>query len=487
MNNNTSPVLEQITSKRKNKKPTPRIVQFGEGNFLRAFVDWMFHHANETDNADLGVTVVQPIEKGMVDVINAQDGLYTLYINGIKNNEAVSEPHLIESIVDGINPYRDFQGYLNLAKNPDWEFVVSNTTEAGIKFDDQDKVDDQPPSSFPAKLTRLLYERFQFFDGDPQKGINMIPCELIERNGEVLKSTIEQYIDLWELENAFKTWITEHCSFCNTLVDRIVPGYPRDKAEKLQQELGYTDQLIVEGEVFHLWVIEGPETIRKKLPLDKYGLNVVFTDDLPKYRTRKVRILNGSHTSMVPVGYLFGLDTVRESVEHEIIGGFIRKAIFEEIIPSIDDDEASLKAFATEVIDRFRNPYIRHLLISISLNSFSKYKTRVMPSLVNYSRKFNALPNRLVIAFSALLYFYKGSRNGQPIDLKDDDRILEKMRKLWDDVEKERRTISYLVEEVVTDHQLWGDALVALPGFKEQVGLYLETIQTKGIKALLDH
>ncbi len=459
---------------------TERIVQFGEGNFLRAFANWMIHEMNKQAEFDAGVVAIQPINQGLIQMLNDQDGLYTLYLNGIKNGEAISEHQIIDCIQRGINPYENYNAYLALADNPNLRFVISNTTEAGIAYNADDRLNDAPPSSFPAKLTALLHKRFQYFEGASDKGLIVIPCELIDRNGDNLKKIILQYADDWSLGEEFIEWINEDNIFCNTLVDRIVPGYPRDKMDKITEELGYKDNLVVEGEQFHLWVIEGPEAVKEEIPAEACGLNIVFTDNMEPYRTRKVRILNGAHTSLVPVGYLYGIDRVRESLEDEVVGGFLRDAIFEEICPTLDLPEAELNQFANDVIDRFRNPYLEHALISISLNSTSKFKTRVLPSVLEYIKRKGELPQCLLFSLASLIAFYKGDRNGAEIPLKDDQSALDFFKTQW-----ATEDIPAVAKATLENTDFWGQDLTQFDGLLEAVTQNLENIVSNGMESSL--
>ena len=459
---------------------TERILQFGEGNFLRAFANWMVHEMNKKSDFDAGVVVVQPIEQGLVHLLNQQNGLYTLYLNGIKNGKALSQHEIIDCIQRSIDPYKDFEGYLANAENPDLRFIISNTTEAGISFDPNDQLEDTPQNSFPGKLTALLFKRFQIFNGDSEKGLIVIPCELIDRNGDNLKRIVHQYATQWGLGADFKTWIDNHCVFCNTLVDRIVPGYPKDKIEAITQELGYTDNLVVEGEQFHLWVIEGPQFLENIIPSKESGLNIVFTDNMEPYRTRKVRILNGAHTSLVPVGYLYGIDHVRESVEDPVVGAFLQKAIFECICPTLDLPEAELDQFANDVLDRFKNPYLKHALISISLNSISKFKTRVLPSLLEYIKRKQELPLPLLFSLASLIAFYKGERDGEPIPLKDDPKILDFFKAQWASGD-----LDSIVKSTLSKKEFWGMDLTQIDGLEEMVLLNLGNIIGQGMKQTL--
>ena len=314
-----------------NQYPT-KVIQFGEGNFLRAFVDWIIWNTNQKTDFNAGVVVVQPIEKGMIDMLNTQDGLYHVNLQGIDKGEAVDSIQMIDVINGGLNPYTQNAEFMALAEDPNIRFVISNTTEAGIAFDPSCKLDDKPASSYPGKLTQLLYHRYNHFNGDKSKGFIILPCELIFLNGKELKKCIYQYIDLWNLGEGFKTWFEEACGVYCTLVDRIVPGYPKDTIEQIHERIGFSDNLVVKGEIFHLWVIEAPESVAAEFPADKAGLNVLFVPSEAPYHERKVTLLNGPHTALSPVGYLSGLDTVKECVEDPEVGAFVRKVMYEELM-----------------------------------------------------------------------------------------------------------------------------------------------------------
>ena len=460
---------------------TERILQFGEGNFLRAFANWMIHEMNHQANFDAGVVVIQPIANGLIKTLNNQDGLYTLYMNGIKNGEVLSERKVIDCIQRGINPYEDYDAYLANAENPNLRFVISNTTEAGISYNPEDNLEDAPQASFPGKLTALLYKRFHFFNGASEKGLIVIPCELIDRNGDNLKKVVLQYATDWNLDKAFVSWINNDNIFCNTLVDRIVPGYPRDKIDTIAEELGYIDNLVVEGEQFHLWVIEAPESVKNEIPAKTCGLNIVFTNNMEPYRTRKVRILNGAHTSLVPVSYLYGINKVRESLEDQVVGKFIQDAIFKEICPTLDLPEQELKQFSNAVLERFRNPYLEHDLISISLNSISKYKTRVLPSVLEYIKIENALPKRLLFSLAALIAFYRGDRNGVNIPLKDDQSVLDFFAAQWVAFD-----VKAIAKATLQNVDFWGQDLTQFNGLLEEVITSLNAITKHGMKEALN-
>ena len=463
-----------------------RILQFGEGNFLRAFANWMIHKMNKEAGFDAGVVAVQPIDQGLIKILNDQDGLYTLYLNGIKNGEAISEHEVIDCIQRGLNPYDNYEEYLSIGDNPDLRFVISNTTEAGISYNKGDKLDDAPAKSFPAKLTALLHRRFQTFKGDSSKGMIFIPCELIDRNGDNLRRIILQYAADWNLGAEFTQWLENNNIFCNTLVDRIVPGYPKSKIEAITEELGYQDNLVVEGEQFHLWVIEGPDTVKDEFPSEKIGLNVVFTDNMEPYRTRKVRILNGAHTSMVPVAYLYGIETVRESVEDKVIGQYVKDVIFNEICPTLDLPEEELNSFANDVLDRFKNPYLVHALMSISLNSIAKFKTRVLPSILEYQKRRNCLPEKLVFSFASLIAFYKGEVNGQTIEMNDDQQVLDFMKTKWQAYDGNVVSLEVIVKAILSNEVFWGQDLTNVSGLAEKVVENLNDILSKGMKAVLN-
>ena len=469
----------------KHSKYPERILQFGEGNFLRAFTDWMVDRMNKESDFQSSIVVVQPLENGLVELLNEQDGLYTLYLNGIKDGETVKENTVIEAISRGVNPYKNYDGYMEIAKNPELRFVISNTTEAGIVLDKSDKLEDRPQSSFPGKLTALLYERYQHFKGSQDKGLIFIPCELIDKNGEKLKEIVLHFADAWGLEDSFKTWVEEANTFCNSLVDRIVPGYPKERIEEIRQELGYDDNLVVEAEPFHLWVIEGPSRIKEEFPTDKAGLNVLFVEDMTPYRTRKVRILNGAHTSMVPVAYLYGLATVKEAVEDTVVGRFIKDVIYEEIIPTLDLSNSELECFAKDVLDRFRNPFVKHLLMSIALNSMSKFETRVLPSILEYHNRKKVFPNRLVFSLAALIAFYKGERDGESIPLADSEDVLSKFGTLWKDYSGSKEQLKKIASTVLAEEKIWKMNLNEIHGFADAVTNYLIIIEEKGMKAAL--
>lgn len=460
-----------------------KVIQFGEGNFLRAFVDYIIDKLNTDASFNAGVAVVQPIEGGMVEMLNEQDGLYTLFMEGVKKGKEIQEKRLISCVQKGINPYVDYNAYLELAKEEELGFLISNTTEAGISFNENDTLKGYPHSSFPAKVTALLYERFKHFNGATDKGLSIIPCELIDQNGNILKKIILRYAELWKLEDGFVKWIEDNNSFHNTLVDRIVPGYPRDEIKEYQSQLEFEDRLIVTAEVFFLWVIEGDDRLKNKIPFDKIDEDVLIVDDIEPYRTRKVRILNGAHTTMVPFSLLYGNETVKETIDNSFTGAFVEKAVFEEINATLDLSEEELKYYSEEVFDRFRNPFVKHQLSSIALNSISKFNVRVLPSFLTYQKKYDKLPVHLTFAFACLIRFYKGEWKGESLPVQDDKAVLDNLKKVW-----ELHSYKEISEQVLQNTGYWDSDLTQVPELKEQISLALELIESKGIeKGFMDY
>lgn len=459
-----------------------KIIQFGEGNFLRAFVDWIVWKTDKASDFNTGVVVVQPIDKGMVDVLNGQDGLYHLNLQGIDKGTPVDSLDMIDVITRGINPYRDFDSYLSLAENPDIRFVISNTTEAGIAFDPACRLEDRPASSYPGKLTQLLYRRFLHFKGDMSKGLIIFPCELIFLNGKVLKECIHRYIDLWNLGDAFRAWFENACGVYCTLVDRIVPGYPKDNIDSLLARAGYEDRLVVKAEIFHLWVIEAPESVAREFPADKAGLNVLFVPSEAPYHERKVTLLNGPHTVLSPVGYLSGLDTVKECVEDPLVGKFVRKVMYDELLHTLDLPEEELKDFADAVLERFVNPYVKHFVTSIMLNSFPKFRTRDLPGLKKYLERKGTLPQGLVLGLAGIITYYKGGRRGDvEIVPADDAAVISLLKELWASGD-----VSVVARGVLGAESIWGEDLNAVPGLTAMLEEKLSLIQSRGMRAAVE-
>ena len=467
------------TSAPQAKNYTEKVIQFGEGNFLRAFIEWIIWKTNQKTDFNASVVVVQPIDRGMVDMLNEQDGLYHLNLQGILDGKPVDSVDLIDVISRGINPYRDFQDYLKLAEQPEMRFIVSNTTEAGIAFDPSCKFTDAPASSYPGKLVQLLYHRYEHFKGDMGKGFIIFPCELIFENGKHLKECIRQYIELWKLGEDFSNWFEKACGVYSTLVDRIVPGYPRDNAAELCERVGYDDHLLDKGEIFHLWVVEAPREIEKEFPADKAGLNVLFVPSEAPYHERKVTLLNGPHTVLAPVGYLSGLNTVRECCEDETIGAFLHKVMFDELLPTLNLPEEELRKFASAVLERFVNPFVKHFVTSIMLNAFPKFKTRDLPGLKTYLERKGELPKGIVLGLAAICTYYKGGKRGDDeIVVNDDEAIKKLLVDLWatGDVEA-------VAKGVLGAEFIWDEDLNKIPGLTGMLAIDLALIQREGMRA----
>ena len=472
------------------KNAPERVLQFGEGNFLRAFADYWFDMANEKAGWNGKCVLVQPIAQGLTQLINRQEGLYTLYLRGRQNGEKVDAKRVISSVSRCLNPYekQDYDAMMDVAAGEALEYIVSNTTEAGIVYDPSCRLEDCPPASFPAKLTQVLLHRWRA--GRP--GVVVLSCELIDNNGKELLRCVNQYIKQWGLEEGFARWVNGDCTFCSTLVDRIVPGRIRDAAEaaRLEDENGYRDALIDVGEVFGVWNIEGPEWLAEKLPFRAAGLNCPVVPDVTPYKKRKVRILNGAHTGFVLGAYLAGYDIVRDCMQDDVILGFMNRMLHEEVIPTLPLDRQDLEAFAAAVQDRFNNPFINHELMSITLNSTSKWRARNMPSLLEYAQTAGKLPPCLAMSFAAYIAFYSSDiqalteqglvcrrPKGNEYTVSDDRWVLE--------FYYSRRGVSdeTLVHDVMTNEKMWGQDLTLVPGFEQAAAENLRRIRTEGARA----
>ena len=461
---------------------TEKVIQFGEGNFLRAFIEWIIWKTNQKTDLNASVVVVQPIEKGMVDWLNEQDCLYHLNLQGLDKGQPVDSVDLIDVISRGINPYRDFQDYLRLSEQPEMRFIISNTTEAGIAFDPSCKFTDEPALSYPGKLTQLLYHRYEYFKGDKTKGFIMFPCELIFENGKHLKECILQYIDLWNLGEGFKDWFLSACGVYSTLVDRIVPGYPRDTVAQLTERIGIEDRLLDKAEIFHLWVIEAPKQVSDEFPADKAGLNVLFVPSEAPYHERKVTLLNGPHTVLSPVGYLSGLDTVKQCCEDPLIGKFVHKVMFEELLPTLNLPKEELEKFASDVMDRFRNPFVKHFVTSIMLNSFPKFRTRDLPGLKTYLERKGTLPKGIVLGLAAICTYYKGGMRGEtPIVPNDDPKIMDLLKDLWATGDTKK-----VADGVLGAEFIWDEDLNKVPGLNNLLVELLDKIQKDGMRVAVE-
>ena len=469
-----------------------RIIQFGEGNFLRAFVDWIIWNMDAKTNFNGSVVVVQPIDRGMVDWLNGQDCLYHVNLQGRLNGEAVNSLERIDVISRALNPYSQNAAFMALADQPEIRFVISNTTEAGITFDPACKFTDAPASSYPGKLVQLLYRRYKTFNGDPKKGLILMPCELIFLNGHHLKECIYQYIELWKEDlgadyAGFKEWFTKYNYVCATLVDRIVPGFPRKDIAAIQEKVGYADNLVVQAEIFHLWVIEKPENmsideLRAEFPAEKAGLHVLIAESEKPYHERKVTLLNGPHTVLSPVAYLSGINIVRDACNDPVIGKYIHKVQFEELMETLNLPMDELRQFASDVLERFNNPYVDHQVTSIMLNSFPKFETRDLPGLKTYLERKGQLPKGLVLGLAAIITYYKGGTraDGAPIQPNDAQEIMDLLAQLWATGDTRKVAEGVLGATDI----IWKESkqnLNEIPGLTDMVEGFLNDIQSKGM------
>ena len=465
-----------------------KVMQFGEGNFLRAFVDDFFDLANEKAQWNGKVVLVQPIAQGLTELINRQQGLYTLYLRGNEKGRKVDDKRVISCVSRCVNPYEDWNSVLELARSPELEIVVSNTTEAGIVHETESRFDQQPPISFPAKLTRVLYERF----AAGLKGLTILSCELIDNNGKELLRCVNQYIEDWGLKDDFRKWVNEENLFCSTLVDRIVPGRIRDQEEvhRLEKENGYEDPLTDVGEVFGFWAIEGPDKLNDILPFGKAGVPVQVVPDVTPYKKRKVRILNGAHTGFVLGAYLAGFDIVRDCMNNETIRSFMNQMLYDEVIPTLPLDPEDCRQFAAAVQDRFNNPFVNHELMSISLNSTSKWRARNMPTFLDYVSQKGTLPPCLTMSLAAYIAFYSNDiqslteqglvcrrPKGNEYTISDDRWALSFF---WEHREDDPAALTHAV---LTNQQMWGQDLTEVPGLEKAVLCGLTMIREQGALA----
>ncbi len=482
--------MKKINELVNTKKRPIRVLQYGEGNFLRGFILHIIDEANEKGIFNGNVAVVKPIEFGNLDAFKAQDNLYTLSLRGKQSGKIVDENRVITSIGKVVDAYKEYEAYAELASLDTLDIVISNTTEAGITYDAADIFEAMPPKTYPGKLTKFLYDRFTSFRGDASKGLIILPVELIEHNGVKLKECVVKYIELWNLGEDFKTWILNHNTFCNTLVDRIVTGFPRETAEKMFETLGYQDDLLDVGEPFGLWVIESEKDISDKFPMDQIGMDVVFTDNLKPYRDRKVRILNGAHTGTVLAAYLAGQDIVRDCMGDQLVRSYMEN-LLEEIIPTVALPREEVIAFKDAVVERFENPFIDHSVLAISLNSVSKWKARILPTFKDSVCQTGKLPKFITFSFAALMAFYSssdlqgealiGKRGEENYKIMDDKEVLEFFANNFTTTDVEG-----LVNKFISYEGFWGENLASFEGFTNQVSSYLENIYTKGMRSALE-
>ena len=475
-----------------------KVVQFGEGNFLRAFADEMIDEANEQNVFGGNIVILKPTPvragSGTFESFRRQECQYTVVLRGKKEGHTVCEKRKITSVKEILSIYDEWQAVLKLAAVESLKIVISNTTEAGIIYKEEKRDAEAPPSTYPGKLTAFLYERFEMFHGAADHGLIILPVELIEDNGDTLRNCVLHYTDVWNLGEKFAWWIENACTFCNTLVDRIVPGFPGDEAQTMWEELGYRDDLLDVAEPFGLWVIEDKGDVRKKFPLDQVGMPVMFAESVRPYKQRKVRILNGAHTSFALASFLAGNDDVLSSMKDECIRTHIMKVLYEEVLPTLTLPEDEVKAFAAAVIERFENPFIKHQLLSISLNSVSKWRERCMPSLIAYEEKKGRIPEHLAFSLAALLQFYTGSelQDGaltghrkcgeisETYQIHDDQAVLEFF------AQSSRNCAADFVKNTLEQSSFWGQDLTQIPGLARLVTEDLENIRRVGVRSALE-
>ncbi|MBS1210848.1 MAG: uxaB [Proteobacteria bacterium] len=440
-------------------KAPVRILQIGDGNFLRGFADWLIDVTNGAGLFNGRVTIAQPLARGLADMLNAQEGLYTVLLRGVQGGQTVDARRIISCVDAALNPYSQWNEMLTCAQDATLRFVISNTTEAGIAHVDEPLVADTCPNSFPAKVAALLWTRFQKLGGSAASGLVFLPCELIEANGSKLRSIVLKHAEAWKLPADFVAWVKDHNYFCNTLVDRIVPGFPAAEAEKLYAELGYTDPLMVAAEPFLLWVIEGPAHLAEEIPLHKAGL-----------------------------------DTVQQMTEDQVVSKYLNRVMFEEIVPFVPLPEAERKSYAETIMERFANPHIRHELISIALNSVSKWQVRVLPTVKDYVAKYGKAPVGLSFSLAALLNFYHGKFNAAgefsgeraagAYPIRDNPEVLIAIDEAWR-AWKDGDDVASLVHGLLADVRLWGEDLNQVAGLTEQVARSLASIKALGVSGAL--
>lgn len=472
--------------------PTERpikVAQFGEGNFLRAFADWMIDIANEKGIYDGNIAIIKPTSRGNLDRFERQNNLYTVYLRGKKNGSVYNESRIIRSVSESINCYTNYPAFAALAALPTLRVVISNTTEAGIFFDPSDRFDRKPPESYPGKLTQFLFLRYQAFAGDPTKGLVILPVELLEDNGKILKDCVFKLAALWKLDSKFLDWLNQSCVFCSTLVDRIVTGYPKEEAAEICSQLGYSDELLDVAEPFALWIIEGEKKVERVFPLDKAGLPVLFTHDQRPYRERKVRILNGAHTSTALAAYLMGKETVGECMADPLISQYMKTIVEREIIPTLKLPKQKVLPFARDVFERFENPFIKHKLLSITINSVSKWKSRLLPTFEDSVAANGVPPKLIVFSFAALLAFYSshekrenllfGKRNGEFYEIHDNANILDFFAK------NSFKPVNEYVNATMRNVAFWGKDLTQFHHFESMVCDDLTEMRARGMKAAM--
>ncbi|SDX98310.1 tagaturonate reductase [Paenibacillus sp. CF384] len=474
------------------KQSPVTVLQIGEGNFLRGFFDWMIHRCQEQGlfHGSVALTQPRPTGRAKINTLQSQDGLYTLVTRGLENGERVENKEILSVFSTVFDPYSDWQQLISLAESPDLRFVVSNTTEAGLVYNPEPLVEGEPIQSFPGKIAWLLYRRYLALggSGSADNGLIFLPCELLERNGDELKRCVLQYCADWSLPEPFREWVSTHNRFLNSLVDRIVTGYPAgDQAEAWFSEWGYEDAMLTTAEPYHFWAIEADSKLDEELPLQQAGLNVRWVEDLRPYQLRKVRILNGAHTLMTPLALLHGEEYVRDVMENPQFGAFVREAVAEEIVPTVAMPQEELMAYAEAVYERFLNPFINHRLADIAMNSISKFRTRLLPTLLYYVDRGESLPPRIVKSLAALLRYYQVVResdgftgrtlDGTPYTVRDDAASLELLAGSW----SSKRPLAEIVPLLLSHKEIWGSDLSAIEGLTDGVTVFIREMEASHV------
>ena len=470
-----------------------RVLQIGEGNFMRGFLDWMLYRMNRSGCFQGRAVAIQPTPRGkVVPKLNRQDGLYTLVQRGLENGEAVERIELVDAISRGINPYDNWAEALRTAESPDIRFVFSNTTEAGLQWSEEPWEPEKSPLSYPGKLVALLYHRYRHFQGAAEAGWVILPCELVENNGRVLKALCKQAAAHWGLPDDFVGWMDRACVFANTLVDRIVTGYPHGEEETWANRLGYHDELLTVCEPYHLFVIEGPDGLAAELPFQQAGLRVHF-DRIDQYRELKVKLLNAPHTLLAAVAFLAGVDTVREAVEDRQMHAYLLQAMSGEIKETLSvANRERADGYIHDVLQRFANPYLHHRLHDISLNGLSKYKTRVLPCIHAYQAEKGTLPVALTFGLAALFVFYRGKsgagekfvglrQNGEQYEIRDHAVFVAELSEVWERAD----SLSAGVEHFLGMTGIWDEDLNRITGLAAEVTRHAEAITQNGIRQAL--
>ena len=469
------------------------ILQFGEGNFIRAFADWMIHQIRKQGLYDGRVVICQPIASGLCETLNEQCGKYTVMIRDTKNGRSYEKSEVIDCVSRCIDPYQNHQALLEVARSPYLQAVISNTTERGILYEPNVHPEDNPPASFPGKLAVVLYERFKTYEGAMDKGLLILPLELIDKNGQKLRELILRYAEEWSLEPEFAVWVNQACHFANTLVDRIVTGYPRTEAKAFEKQLGYSDKLLDVCEEYNLLAIEGPQEWSRTLPLHlATGATVVWAPNIEEYRSRKLYLLNGAHNAVGLAAYLAGHRHVIEWMNDQDFRAFTKQVMQNEIVPNFEQPKLA-KEFALQVFHRFENPSIQHRIEQIAIHGCDKFRLRCLPSILKFQTRTGSVPPRLSFSFAAFIAFYnchlkdgayRGEcEDGQEYILQDAPEILEFFENAW-----KTGDVPSVVKKVLGKRDFWnGEDLTEVPGLCQAVSSALMQIQQQGVRIAMRH